>query len=102
MSKCDFNKVALCSPVNLLRIFRTSFCKNTSGGLLLLSGNQPKCNIFELSNWSGLKRFETNSLFDKRSKCGGNLIILLITVNHMASCNLRNLFLEVWNLVQMY
>ena len=40
MSKCDFSKVALqfrhgCSPVNLLHIFRTSFLKNTSGGLLL-------------------------------------------------------------------
>ena len=48
MSKCDFNKVALqlyhtsqitvwhgCSSVNLLHIIRTSFPKNTSGGLLL-------------------------------------------------------------------
>ena len=45
MSKCNFNKVALqlylnhtshgCSPVNLLRIFRIPFPKNTSGGLLL-------------------------------------------------------------------
>ena len=45
MPKCDFNKVALqlieitlwhvCSPVNLLHIFRTPFYKNTSGSLLL-------------------------------------------------------------------
>ena len=40
MPKCDFNKVALqlrhgFSPVNLLHIFRRSFIKNTSGGLLL-------------------------------------------------------------------
>ena len=47
MAKCDFNKVALfsnfieitlwheCSPVNLLRIFRTPFSKNTYGGMLL-------------------------------------------------------------------
>ena len=41
MSKCDFNKVALqlllhgCSPVKLLHIFTTPFCKNTSGGLVL-------------------------------------------------------------------
>ena len=39
MPKCDFNKVALhgCSPVNLLYIFRTSFPKNTSGGLVMVS-----------------------------------------------------------------
>ena len=46
MPKCDFNKVASnfieiaiwhgCSPVNLLRIFRTPFPRNTSGWLLLL------------------------------------------------------------------
>ena len=40
--KCGFNKAALqttlrhgCSPVNLLHIFRTSFLKSTSEGLLL-------------------------------------------------------------------
>ena len=36
---CNFIEIALrhgCSPVNLLHIFRTSFPKNTSGGLLLL------------------------------------------------------------------
>ena len=36
--KCDFNKVTLrhvCSPINLLRVFRTTFYKNTYGGLLL-------------------------------------------------------------------
>ena len=46
MPKCDFNNFAkatllkshfgmVCSPVDLLHIFRTSFLKNTSGGLLL-------------------------------------------------------------------
>ena len=47
MPKCDFNNVALlcyfieialrhgCSPVNLLRIFKTPFLKNTSGRPLL-------------------------------------------------------------------
>ena len=30
MPKCDFNKVAGCSPVNLLHIFRTPFRKNTA------------------------------------------------------------------------
>ena len=40
MSKGNFNKVEItlrhgCSPVNLLHIFRTTFPKNTSGGLLL-------------------------------------------------------------------
>ena len=37
MPKSDFNKVALgCSSVNLLRTFRTSFLKNTSGGCFCL------------------------------------------------------------------
>ena len=40
MPKCDFKKVEItlrygCSPVNLLHIFRTTFPKNTSRGLLL-------------------------------------------------------------------
>ena len=45
MPKCDFTKVAFsfieiilrheCSPVIMLHIFRTSFLKNISGGLLL-------------------------------------------------------------------
>ena len=42
MLKCDFNKVAMhftlrhgCSSVNLLHFFRTSFCRNTTGWLLL-------------------------------------------------------------------
>ena len=35
MTKCDFNKVAGCSLVNLLYIFRAPFLKNTSGRLLL-------------------------------------------------------------------
>ena len=41
MPKCDFSnfiEITLwhgCSPVNLQHIFRTSFPKNTSGGLLL-------------------------------------------------------------------
>ena len=33
--KCDFTLRHGCSPVNLLRIFRTHFSKNTSRGLLL-------------------------------------------------------------------
>ena len=35
------------------------------------------------------------------SKYGGNLKISLTTVSHMASCNLRNLFLDNWDLVQI-
>ena len=40
MPKYDFKKVALhgCSRVNLLRIFRTPFPKDTSGGILLNLG----------------------------------------------------------------
>ena len=44
MSKCDFNKVAATlfklhfNMVNLLHIFRTPCCKNTSGWLLLNLG----------------------------------------------------------------
>ena len=36
------------------------------------------------------------------STSGGNLKNSLITVSHMASCNLRNPFLEDWKLVQMH
>ena len=40
MPRCDFNFIKMtvrhgCSSANLLHIFRTSFPKNTSGGLLL-------------------------------------------------------------------
>ena len=44
MKRCDFNRAAnfieitllhVCSPVNLLHIFRTVFTKNTSGRMLL-------------------------------------------------------------------
>ena len=39
---CNFIEITLrhgCSPVNLVHIFRTSFPKNTSDGLLLTSNN---------------------------------------------------------------
>ena len=49
MPKCDFSKVAFqvtfrheCSPVNLLRIFRRVFPKNTSGWLLLVIRLAPR------------------------------------------------------------
>ena len=55
MPKCDFNKVALqlywnhlrhaCSPVNLLHIFRTTFPKNVSRGLLLNVFNSVRCLV---------------------------------------------------------
>ena len=40
MPKCNFNKIAkhVCSPVNLLCIFRIPFPKNTSGRLPLFAG----------------------------------------------------------------
>ena len=53
------------------------------------SGNWSRYIIFELSDLGSHKRVQTRS-FDKWSKCGGNLKILLIRVTHMASCNLRN------------
>ena len=48
------------------------------------------------------KEFKQTVYLTKGPKRGGNLKISLITVSHMASCNLRNLFLEVWKLAQMY
>ena len=42
MPKCDFTLRLGCFPVNLLRIFRTSFSKNHSGGLLLFIANIKK------------------------------------------------------------
>ena len=40
-------------------------------------------------------------LVDEGPECGWNLKISLITVSHMASCNLHNIFLEAWKLAQM-
>ena len=48
------------------------------------------------------KSFKQIVHLTKGSKYGVNLKIALITVSHIASCNLRNLFLEVRNLVQLY
>ena len=42
-----------CSPVNLLHIFRTSFPKNSSGGLLLSLVNFPLWNQYTLSKYPG-------------------------------------------------
>ena len=42
MPKCDFTLRLGCFPVNLLRIFRTSFSKNHPGGLLLFIANIKK------------------------------------------------------------
>ena len=51
-----FIEIALrhgCSPVNLLHIFRTTFLKNTSGGLFLLCGC-PTANFGSLSKGQSL------------------------------------------------
>ena len=57
MPKCDFNKVAKqftlthgCSPINLLHIFRTSFLKNTSGGLFLVLKVSEYLFLHEIKN----------------------------------------------------
>ena len=64
MPKCDFNKVANfieislrhgCSPVNLLRIFRTPFPRGTSEWLLL--------NIPDIQIFSGLNRHYLQLLY---------------------------------------
>ena len=77
MPKCDFTlEITLrhgCSPVNLLHIFRISFPKNTSGGLLLIFASPAtlrtfsaikhrtvlSCNVFSNSlypNWAARYR----------------------------------------------
>ena len=58
---CNFSEIALqhgCSPVNLLHIFRTTFPKNTSGGLLLLLEKAPE-NHQNLSTMQGYKGINT-------------------------------------------
>ena len=68
MPKCDFNKVALqlywnhtsaWSSVYLLHIFRTTFPKNTSGGVLLAILTE--YSLAEM--YSNLSRTSTMSLF---------------------------------------
>ena len=75
--KCDFNKVALqcnfidialrhgCSPVNLLRIFRTPSPKNTSERLLLTVFLNILCNNFTQFT---LRKFGPFVQFKKREK----------------------------------
>ena len=58
MPKCNFNEVAKqrrnfnkvvtqsCSALNLLHIFRATFPKNMSGGLLLCQGNKFQITFF--------------------------------------------------------
>lgn len=41
-------------------------------------------------------------IWQKRSIFGENLKTSLIADSHMTSCNLQNLFLEVWNLIQVF
>ena len=65
VSKCDFvrNRTqAGCSPVNLLRIFRTSFLKNTSGWLLLYCSL--KFNV---------QKYPCSQHEKSKQKCGFNL-----------------------------
>ena len=76
MRKCDLNKdynfteITLphgCSPVNLLDIFRTAFCKNTYGGLLLAIQStlpiriQQEIQEREVKLASSIERFLLNS-----------------------------------------
>ena len=51
-----------CSPVNLLRIFRTLFYKNTSGGLLLNFDQRTsgQCSLFKYL----MKTLENQIFFD--------------------------------------
>ena len=52
---CNFFEIALwhgCSPLNLLYIFRTSFPKNTSGGLLLLQTQKGYSTWLNVKNCS--------------------------------------------------
>ena len=57
-------------------------------------------NIFFIRRFTSLGAFQF--IWQKGPKRDGDLKILLITVGHMASCNLSNFFLKVWKLVQMY
>ena len=62
------------------------------------SGHQSKCIIFELADLYSVNNVPRNSSFEKKvSKFGWNLKILLITVWHIAFCNLRKLFLKSRN-----
>ena len=57
--------------------------------------------MYHFLNWV-TQETRKEFIWQKRPKYGGDLKISLITVSHMASYNLRNLFLEFWELAQMY
>ena len=55
---CNFSEITFrhgCSSVNLLHIFRTPFLKNTSGGLLLITGRISEY-LEELTIWTEWKK----------------------------------------------
>ena len=69
---CNFIQIALrhwCSPVNLLHIFRTSFNKNTYGGLLMYFWILAL--LVFMYNWNiCLKCVENKSLYLYLKSCG--------------------------------
>ena len=58
--------------------------------------------MYHFLSWVAWGEFIQTVYLTKEVEMWWELKILLITVSHMASCNLRNLFLEVWKLAQMY
>ena len=85
MLKCDFNKVAMhftlrhgCSSENLLHFFRTSFCRNTTGWLLL---NKEIKKSFCATLFLFLQERNINNLIAILSPSDSRNLALLMIIN---------------------
>ena len=84
----NFTEIILrlgCSPVNLLHIFKASFLKNTSGGLLLSSiyfANDPQIKVYpKINHGQGTKKMFSNFTFGVQCQCSLHLISTLHSVS---------------------
>ena len=110
MSKCDFNKVTkqvywnhTSAWVNLLRIFRAPFTKNTSERLLLnfRSMKKVKRMVFQILVFKGFPNTRSNSLQVKHyHSFRGNRLLFCKCFKGSASCEF-SIFFEATSLAPL-